>query len=319
MSKFLKLLYNELHKLYIRKSTWVMYIILAAIVIGGAVLMTIFDDNTVESEYSENWRAELQAENDEIEQSLQENNNEFMIDMNMSNVEKNNYHLDNDIKPLNYGGWQYTYENAGLSMLIGLFVIIVGAGIVASEFNWGTIKLLLIRPISRSMILFTKFAAVLTFALITLVFLFLLNLAVGGIFFGLEGANPHIVIQKADGFVHASLFGEIMTSYGYDMVNLVMLTALAFMISTIFRNSSLAIGIGIFLLMGGNIVVQALSQYDFSKYILFANTNLKQYETGNVFMEGMTLGFSVTVLIVYFVLFMVLSWAFFTKRDVAGQ
>ncbi|MFD2638631.1 ABC transporter permease [Piscibacillus salipiscarius] len=315
MGKFFGLLRNELIKTYIRKSTWVMYGVILALIIGSGVLTTIFDD-VITTSYSDNWQEELTQENEELKQEAEEVGFEGMYS---SQIAKNNYYLENDIRPTGFKAWQFTLDNAMLASLISLFTIIIGAGIVSSEFKWGTIKLLLIRPISRTMILFTKFMAVLLFALATLVTTILSSIIVGGIFFGFEGMNPHFVTETADGLQYVSVVGEVFSTYGYSMVNLVMMTAFAFMISTLFRNSSLAIGLAIFLMFSGNMIVGALQRYDFAKFILFANTDLKQYETGNVMFEGMTLGFSIAVLIAYLVIFLAVSWFSFNKRDVAGQ
>ncbi len=65
--------------------------------------------------------------------------------------------------------------------------------------------------------------------------------------------------------------------------------------------------------------VLAQFKYNWAKYILFANTDLSQY-TGErkPIIEGMTLGFSVTMLIIYYIVFIGLAWTLFRKRDVAG-
>lgn len=320
MSRFFKLLYNELFKIFIRKSTWAMYIILALIVIGGAALTVTFDDIT--TEYTDDWREELQEENemyqDEIA-ALEEDSGEFVIEFNSELIAKNEFYLENDIRPLNYGAWQYVLENAGLVSIISLLTIVVGAGIVSNEYKWGTIKLLLIRPISRSVILLSKFVAVFAFALLTMIFLMLSSLITGVIFFGFEGINPSIVMETAQGFEHVPIIAEILSDYGYKIVNLIMMTTLAFAISTVFKNSSLAIGIGIFLMMGGNMIVGIFAEYDWAKYILFANIDLQQYETGNVLIEGMTLSFSIMMLFIYFIVFVLFAWFFFAKRDVVNQ
>ncbi len=61
-----------------------------------------------------------------------------------------------------------------------------------------------------------------------------------------------------------------------------------------------------------------LSRFNWSKYILFANTDLTQYSTGKPLVEGMTIEFSIIVLIVYFVIFNVISYIGFTKRDIVA-
>src|SRR5690625_5584432 len=99
-----------------------------------------------------------------------------------------------------------------------------------------------------------------------------------------------------------------------------MMSTFAFMVSTIFRNSALAIGIAIFLMMAGNQIVFFLSEHAWAKYILFANTDLSQYAAGSEpIIVGMTLSFSIGMLLLYYSVFMILSWVFFTKRDVAGD
>ncbi|WAA09816.1 ABC transporter permease subunit [Fervidibacillus albus] len=317
MSKFFRLIKNELFKIFIRKSTWVMYLSLAALLLFGAFLTRTFDE--LNSTYTDNWREELQEENKQLEEEIAEvGDDDFIISYNGEQIAKNNYYLENDIRPLNYGAWQFTLDNVGLVSVISLFTIIIGAGIISNEYNWGTLKLLLIRPVSRTTVLFSKFTSVFVFGLITMIFLMIFSLLTGTIFFGFEGINPKIVISTAEGFNAVPIISELLSSYGYSIVNLIMMTTLAFMISTIFRNSSLAIGVGIFLLMGGNIIVSILSRYDWVKYILFANIDLQQYKTGNVLVEGMTLGFSITILIVHFLAFLVVSWLVFTKRDVVA-
>lgn len=108
-------------------------------------------------------------------------------------------------------------------------------------------------------------------------------------------------------------------TYSLSSVGLFMLTTMAFMISAAFRNSSLAIGISIFLLLMGASLTSLLSmKFEWTKYILFANIDLMSYFNGTPFMEGMTLSFSLIVLLVYFVIFHIVAFLFFTKRDVTA-
>lgn len=334
MSNFFKLVYNELVKTYIRKSTWIMYIILGVLIIGFGILNNTFEDYSQTGYDADNWREMLEEENEkiiqeneELQRELEESEGgeiEFYYGPNMDIVDRNQVYLAEDIQPTKYGAWQFVVENAGLLSVVSLLTIIVAAGIIAHEFRWGTIKLLLIRPITRTKILASKYVAVLLFSLFTLLFVFIVAWISGAIIFGIEGFNAHMLVYNPDNsseyyYKLVPVFTELISSYGYKLVNLVMMTTFAFMISAIFRNSSLAIGLAIFLMMGGNMIVGIFQDKPFAKYILFANTDLKQYADGTVWIEGMTLGFSITVLIVYYIVFMILSWIFFVQRDVAGQ
>jgi ABC-2 type transport system permease protein len=98
-----------------------------------------------------------------------------------------------------------------------------------------------------------------------------------------------------------------------------MLATMAFMISSVFRNSSLAIGISLVLMFtGGNITQLLALKFSWAKYILFANTNLMQYFEGTPMVEGMTITFSVVMILIYFIIFQVLAFGIFKKRDVAA-
>lgn len=318
MSNFLNLIWNEQIKLYAQKSTWVMFIAIFAIAVGGGLLTKYMGTESDFKEYGNNWQAELQEENAQLTAEME--NDEFIQSINQPMIEENNYYLENDIKPASYDGWEYVLENSFLSSLISLFTIVVAAGIISNEFKWGTIKLLLIRPISRTKILFSKYVSVLVFALTLLLFLLVTSWMTGAVLFGLNGLNPSLVQQQIEGFVQVGVLGEIVEAYGYSLVTLVMMATFAFMISAIFRSSGMAIGLAIFLMMAGNTIVVFFAQYDWAKYILFANTNLKQYMAGGMpINEDMTLTFSVVVLLVYFIVFLGAAWTAFTKRDIAGQ
>jgi ABC-2 type transport system permease protein len=100
---------------------------------------------------------------------------------------------------------------------------------------------------------------------------------------------------------------------------MLMLATMAFMISAVFRNSSLAIGLSLFLMfMGGQVTRLISMKFDWAKYSLFANTDLLQYFEGVPMVQGMTLGFSIMMIFIYFLFFQALAFYVFKKRDVAA-
>lgn len=318
MSNFLNLLWNEQIKLYAKKATWAMVIILMLLVVGMGLLTKFTDSGISEKTYGDGWQAELQKENEQLEKEME--TDEMAQYSNPLYIEKNNFHLENDIKPTPYDAWQFVYDNSLLASLISLFTIIVAAGIVSNEFKWGTIKLLLIRPISRAKILLSKYVSVLIFAFTMLVVLLIFSWLVGAVLFGVNGLAPTFVHTVMAGYEESNVISEIVQQYGLSMVTLLMMASFAFMISTIFRSSGIAIGLAIFLMFAGNTVVGFLSKYEWAKYILFANTDLKQYYNGiGPMNDSMTLTFSIIVLAVYLVIFLAAAWTAFIKRDVAGN
>ncbi|WP_079525384.1 ABC transporter permease [Halobacillus hunanensis] len=317
MSNFIQLVKNEQMKTYSQIATWVMYIVLAVFIIGFGVFMkvdqTIMDDGQTTDG---NWKQELQAENEQLRQQAKEQ--EFVASMNEKQIAMNEYRIENSVEPGGYDVWNFVQDNRTNISIISLLTIIVAAGMIANEFKWGSIKLLLIRPISRTKILASKYVSVLVFAMTMLLFLYVLSFLTGSVLFGFENFMEPYLYWKGEDIQQAPIFQFTLAQYLLSSVNLVMMATFAFMISAIFRNSSLAIGVAIFLMMAGNSIVGFFSDKEWAKFILFANTNLNQFFTGTPIISDLTLSFSVSVLMVYLVLFLGLSWFFFSKRDITN-
>ncbi|WHY73958.1 ABC transporter permease [Fictibacillus enclensis] len=313
MSNFFGLIRNENMKIYSRIGNLIMIVLL----IGFIGLTGILTKTDKTKPVSDNWKQELKEQNASMQKEIKKE--PMMKSHYERNIAINEYRVTHNIKPMDTKSqWSFIGESPDAIQFILIFTIIVAGGMVASEFSWGTIKLLLIRPVSRSTILATKYVSTLLYALLLIVITFVFSWLWGGILFGFE-LSPGTHLSYADGkVIEENMIWHMWKEYGFASILLLMMATFAFMMSTIFRNSSLAIGFSIFLSMSGTVAVQLLSKYEWVKYILFANVDLKQYFDGTPLTKGMTLNFSLAVLAVYFVLFVALSWLVFKKRDVAA-
>jgi len=270
------------------------------------------------------WKTQLTQQNTEMQASLTQIQAQgIAVEQSSAGLEKviktNNYRIEHNLPPEEGKTvWSFVTELSGAIALVSLFTIIIAAGIVAGEFNSGTIKLLLIRPLKRWKVLLSKYLAVLLFALDALILLFIASFLVGGIFYSFGGVNQPYLAFTNGNVTEINMLWHIFTTYAYACVNLLMMVTFAFMISTVFRNNSLAVGISLFLMFTGGMLVGLLSKYTWVKYILFANIDLTVYTDGVPVVKGMTLTFSLLVLAAYFIIFNVISWLVFTKRDVAA-
>ncbi|MFC4320898.1 ABC transporter permease [Litchfieldia salsa] len=311
------LILNENMKIYRKVSTWIMIALIIVAVILFGVILKIEDKQNIEEP---DWKVSLQQQNAQLEKDIAEGYMpEQFVQMQERTILINEYRLENETPPMTKSVWSFTLEATPVIALITLFTIIVGASSVASEFSWGTIKLLLIRPVSRTKILLSKYLSTILFALFCLLILFVISLAVGAILFGFDGfAQPYLTV--IDGVVvEKTMLAHVLGQYGLSSINLIMMSTFAFMISSIFRSSALSIGLAIFLMFTGvNVTSFIAMKFDWAKYILFANTDLSLYLEGMPVVEGMTMSFSITMLIIYFVVFNALSWWMFNKRDVAA-
>lgn len=217
--------------------------------------------------------------------------------------------------------WDVAYfESMLMSGLVTIFVVIVAAASVAEEFSGGTIKLLLIRPWSRSKILLSKYIAVFLYALLMTILMFASTVFINWLVFGIGNSGMEVTMMPDTS--GGEVFLYFLKFYGLKFIGTIMTLTIAFMLSSIFRSSVLAVGIALFqILIVNNMasLVMFLKQ-KWVDYVLFIHLDLTQYlsESGAGIRPGMTLGFSLGVLAVYYALFMALSWFVFTKRDVAN-
>ncbi|AWB43617.1 ABC transporter permease [Paenibacillus sp. CAA11] len=211
--------------------------------------------------------------------------------------------------------WEAMDTLNGFYLMVSIFSAIVFADIVAAEFTWGTIKLLLIRPWKRTKILASKLLAALLFALFLSVLFFGFVWIISFLLFPTEGVATSDIFPS--GYTPLAYTLESML---YRFVDMLVIAIFAFMLSAVFRSGGLAIGLSIFLFFAGNIFRSLLDPevYSWSKYVLFTNMGLSRYMFSSEGPAGMTLGFSATMLAIYVILFLALSWLVFNKRDVAA-
>jgi ABC-2 type transport system permease protein len=311
------LVLNENMKIYRRMRTWILIGLMAALVLFANFLEWNSDGKKAQDE---GWRAQLQQENKQYSEILKQpklgKDDRTFYEQQLA---INSYHLEQNIRSTDGTMWDGVNGSASMMIVITIFTIIIAGDSLAGEFSSGTIKLLLIRPASRVKILVSKYISFLLFSMLLLLTLFVISVAVNGILYGFGYMDLSLISMTAEGqIVERNMVLNLWKTYMLNGVSTVMYVTMAFMISSAFRSSAMAIGFSIGSLFAGNIVLEALQRFDWSKYLLFANTDLTQYLTGRPFQEGMTLSFSIGVLAVHFLVFNLISWLIFTRRDVAA-
>lgn len=188
---------------------------------------------------------------------------------------------------------------SGIGLFLAYIVIILTAGIVAREHNQGTIKFLLIRPRSRSLILASKYVTVLLCALLLTVLSLAVCYVTGGFVFGFQ-----------DGGFGLS---DMLRSALYSCIFTMTYTTVTFLVGILSRSTGAALGVGLF-----SVTLSGLKiPYSFYKYVLFVNSDLSVYDNAGPQLPGMSLGFSVGMLAIYAALFLGIGFYVFRKRDVA--
>lgn len=310
-----RLIGNENMKIYVRLRTWILLAILAVAALLVAVVMHSHQHA------DPNWKQALMLSNAAAQHTLNQNGSHMpasTIQRLKEEIQLNQYYISHNVDPNLTTGWKFAVTAQNLAALLIAFIVVVAGDIVANEFSTGTIKMLLTQTATRTKILLSKYIAAILFGLFMTAAMLVLTLVIGWIFFGVGGASePHIYLNAHSQIEQMDTAAYLFMQYGFLLVQMVITVTIAFMISAIFRSSALAITVSLLAYLIGNMLVTALSSFSWVKYILFANTDLSQFFIGGPAIPGLTLGFSITMLITYFVVMNALAWIIFVKRDVA--
>ncbi|MEO4054717.1 ABC transporter permease subunit [Solibacillus sp. CAU 1738] len=312
MGKLLKLIQNEWMKLWHQKSTWVMLIILIVVIIGFGGLNKYYSNTD-----DRDWRTVVEEELKMDKESLaQEDIDADYASYLQDNIAIAEYRLAENIAPQKGESFaSFMSFGVDLFMFVTLFTVIIAASIVSSEYSTGTIKMLLTRPVSRAKILTSKLLTSFLYGFFLIAVSLAMTAIVGLVLFGQESG---VQLTMVDGIIkEVDTWGDLFEKAYLSLGNFTMSILFAFLIGSVFRSSALAIGLTMFLSFSGSLVVMLLSKYWFAKYIWLAH-DLIQYQTGYFMIEGITMPFSLAILAVYAIIFLIISYWSFMKRDVTA-
>lgn len=204
----------------------------------------------------------------------------------------------------------FTWTESVTIYLSMIFTVMIAADIVAGEFAGGTIKLLLIRPWSRGKILLSKFVSMCLFLLLCTLITAVVGITASLLLFSGNTGLDHT-------FGGSSMDSSLLLLLT-DTIQMFVISLIAFMLSTVFRSGGLAIGLSLLFMFTKDIfsLIFNPERFVWAKYLLFLHTDLSGYLKSPVGPGGVGVGFSVTLLIAYCLLFILISWIAFAKRDV---
>ncbi|WP_110929866.1 ABC transporter permease subunit [Paenibacillus bouchesdurhonensis] len=309
------LIANESLKLYRRRILWIMMVLLLSIII-----LTLIVTLSSKESPSQGWRSHISGEIQQLRAQLSDDS--VPPEFKKSNIQKMinlyEYRLANDIPPLyNDTAFGFVQSTAGYTGIITLFIILLASSSVSQEYQWGTIKYLLMNPVSRWKFLLAKFFSIILVTLLFYITLICMSSIIGLVAFRLNDTSTRYVYFFKDSIRNVSIWLHFLQYFGAKLVGTIMIAAFAFMLSTIFKKNTLALTLSILIQFTGTITGSILSFLDKSiaKYLFFTNTNLYQYVEG-IPPSGMSFSFSVFILSAYLIVFGFVSVIIFSKRDI---
>ena len=316
----ISLIRNEWMKIFSKISSYIFIGFLIVALLGSAILV-----KTLINTENEDWRT-AQEENIQSQQAnlADPNTTEEEKEWIQEDIARSQELLDTGINPNQETSWSFMVNwVTTIASFVTLFAVIICSASVSAEFSDGTIKQLLIRPHRRWKILLSKYITSLLYAGTMVVVLVVAGYLIGLLFFDSASFTEKIIDPASFGEVKTleagPYFFELML---YWIPGFLIITTIAFMLSTLFKSQAIAVGVSVFILFASStlnmLITSLVERYGWLKFVLFPHLDLRRYIMDAVPMfEGATVGLSLSVLAVYYVLFIGITFFVFKKKDIS--
>lgn len=336
----LKLITNEFAKIFHRKGT---YVLLVLVLLFGVLTNVVLKMDSSYETYDENGQVITESSNKKSpEEILKEDltstkaaydlalkgGDKFEITSAKQAYELVKYQVDNNITAAlvqnsttvdsNNEFLKAFYRTPSVMSLISILMIIIAAGMIAREFSDGTIKFLLINPVSRAKIFWSKYLTCIIMSIASSVVFFVFMLIVSAIFNGADGIGGSYVYYANDTVQSYSALLYVAKRCGYTAIGILASFTLSFAISSLLRSSSLAIGLSLGVEMAGSTISAMLLVFgqDWGRYLIFSNTDLESIASGSSLYANQTVPFALGVIGVHMIVFLLAGYDAFTRREV---
>lgn len=210
------------------------------------------------------------------------------------------------------------------SLFILIMIFVVAGPIMSSEYNNGTIKLLLVRPYSRIKILLSKYFTVLITILVTILFAFLVQMLVGSIILGFDSFNIPVGVYNTvnDSLETYNVFAYTGLSILGHLPYFILIASLTFMVSTLFSSTAIATIVGFVASFLGDLfaifttTATSVEKW-WLKYIFSFNWDLTPYIFHKVpMLSNLTLNFSLMICLIYLLIILIPTFIIFKRKDI---
>lgn len=244
-------------------------------------------------------------------------------------IELNWYSLKNEVPQIKFQKDARSSVDQLYLMYVSVIIviaIIIAGGIVSSEFSTGTVRLLMIRPVSRWKFLFSKLMAVLIVGYTTLILSVGMLIISSGITYGFKGFGTNVISFVGGSIVEKNYIASIIPKLMFSSISLIFIIAVAITLSTITRNTALSVGLTMMMYLGSSpatLMLTGLNMKWVTKTI-FPYMNLSNFYGDSIIVGmikqqfGVNLdpNFGAAYLLIFAAILLTISFISFVKRDV---
>ena len=318
-----KLILIELKKIFHKKSIYVIYIlILIFVILNNILILQDKSKNNYLNEAKYQYQKNLELKENYKDKKLSYNE-KLKYQTILENIELNKYIIDNnkninDYKTLNYQ-LKTTLEDYEIFIII--IILITSSTIISNELKEGTIKLLLIKPYTRNQILLSKYLSMIIVMVLSIIYLYLTQLLIGGFYLGFSSLQEKVVIYnfQLSTIMCYNIFGYTFLRILLKLPMLILLSTLSFLISIITSNNILSLTISLIIYIFSASIKSLAINYNLKimKYLLTMNWNINEYLFGKLSeYKYLNLTTSISICIIYYIFLLVLSFIIFNKKDI---
>ncbi|MBH9967936.1 ABC transporter permease [[Bacillus] enclensis] len=337
-----KLIKNEWYKNFFRIRNYVSLLFILVFSIITVLLPTFFSSQYTTGSYNkDNWKEEVQGEIATLEKKFSEaetkhesklqsdpESMEVMILESEKNeiteeINRLNYHLEQNIIPVSNNN---LYDNllsvTQMTGLITVLITVVAVSLIADEFSSGTIKLLLIRSVSRVNILLSKLITMLLYILFytasAILFTFVISLLVSDV----NASSSYVFSKGIHNFMHENFYVLFAQNILTQFFSIMMVSLIAFSLTVVFVSKSVTLPLTLAIYFMATPMTLFLNEYtDLTKYLWFANWDLRQFmlpfkTTQGPLIEGMTLTSSLVTNMIYCIPLLLFTFYFFQRKEI---
>jgi len=256
------------------------------------------------------------------------NNNEkeelFKYYNNLSTMHINKYILDNKINANKVNDTRGILINLFMEyeVFVIIFIVMISANVITSEFNKGTIKQLLITPYSRKYIFLSKYITSLLMIIIIIFILVLMQLLVGSLIFGTSSLSVPVVVysfnlQKIKTY---NIFFYLLIEILAKLPMFILIMTIVFFVSNITLNGAISIILGILIYLTDSIINSLAISIKVINYLVFPHWDFTKYLFGMISQNKfINVNVSMLTCLIYFIILFVSSFIVFNKKDIKNM
>lgn len=267
------------------------------------------------------------------------------IDSMTKQIERNQYFLDNDIKPIQ--SWEFYPSNFGIQvmMMLGMVILVAGiavfmSDIISGECTPATLKFLLVQPISRGKVVLSKFIAIIITVVSMICGLEIATFGIIGAFTGFDAMkmpvelalkyqiNQEVLIQQghkqldlvANSGYNSTMGNFVLQSFLLQVLFIIACCAFIFMISALFKSSMITMAVSVIVSVAATMLPMMSQKVGEYAHLIFLNYgNTPSIIQGDIAYNYANVNFTpqlgATLMIGTIIVSYIVAHVVFSKRD----